>query len=101
MLMPGKPAAPTGAEGQINVQTAFEAAESPGDGPESGDDRPTVPVGSQEHGPDAPAHGAAGGLDVNFTEVAPDLFEPTSTSTSMTTSHPAFGGALAADLGEK
>lgn len=49
------------------------------------------PVGQQEQGPNSPTHGAAGGLDVQFTDVAPDLFTPASTSTGMTTSHPAFG----------
>ena len=92
MAMPGAPKAPMGAEGQLSVPSPLEAHESPTLGAEAGDDGVAAPVGAQEHGPNSPTHGAAGGLDVNFTEVAPDLFTPASTSTGMTTSHPAFGG---------
>lgn len=84
MAMPGKPNAPMGAEGQINVSTAFEAPESPGAGPESGDDRPNVDAGSQSYGPTSPAHGAAGGIDVDFGSIAPIKFHPGSTSTGAT-----------------
>lgn len=102
MAMPGKPSAPMGAEGQLNVPGPIVEAAEPFDAPpEDGDDRVAVPVGSQQHGPNSPTHGAAGGLDVTFTDVAPDLFKPSSTSTAMHTGHPAFGGAIAADSGEK
>lgn len=77
MAMPGKPA-PMGAEGQINVPSPWEARESVGDRTESGDDRVSVTVGAQQHGPNAPAHGAAGGIDVDFASVAPPSFEPDS-----------------------
>jgi hypothetical protein len=101
MKMPGAPA-PMGAEGQINVPGAIIEAAEPHDAPpEDGDDRVDVPVGQQEHGPNSPTHGTAGGLDVTFTDVAPDLFTPASTSTGMTTGHPAFGRAVAADRGQK
>jgi hypothetical protein len=81
----------TGAAGQIDVSAPFEAHEAANMGVEAPDDRPSVPVGGQEQGPPSPAHGAAGGVDVVFTSVAPDLFTPTSTTTGMTEHHPAFG----------
>lgn len=94
MAMPGKPA-PSGAEGQLNVVAPFAEAVAPHeDAPTDGDDRVDVPVGSQEHGPNSPTHGAAGGLDVKFTDVAPDLFTPDSTSTGMHKGHPSFGGRV-------
>jgi hypothetical protein len=81
-----------GADGQINVAASFETPEQPGAMIEGGDDRVAVPVGSQQHGPNSPTHGAAGGYDVNFQAVAPAKFTPSSGETGMTTSHPALGG---------
>jgi hypothetical protein len=90
--LPGKPAAPMGAEGQINVDPAMEAAEPHGEPPEDGDDRVNVPVGTVDYGPVSPGHGAAGGINVDFEAVAPLRFTPSSTTTGMTESHPAIGG---------
>ena len=95
MAMPGKPNAPMGAEGQINVAGAFVEPAEPHDAPpEDGDDRVDVPVGSQQHGPNSPTHGAAGGLEVDWASVAPLRFEPDSTSTGMTFAHPAHGNPI-------
>ena len=92
MTMPGGPSAPMGAEGQIDVPgPIIEPAEPLADRAEDGDDRIPIPVGQQEHGPESPAHGAAGGHDVDFNSVAPDLHTDTTTTTGMTTGHPAFG----------
>lgn len=96
MAMPGKPAAPMGAEGQINVPGSFIEPAEPHDAPpEDGDDRVDVPVGQQQQGPNSPTHGAAGGFDVNFTEVAPDLFTPSQTTTGLSLEHhPAAGNPI-------
>jgi hypothetical protein len=99
MKMPGAPA-PMGADGQINVPGPII---EPADGSMTGSSPATtvlpIPVGSQDHGPASPAHGAAGGHDVDFSSVAPDLHTDTSTSTGMTESHPALGGRNATALG--
>lgn len=93
MALPGKPAAPMGAEGQINVTGPFVEPAEPHDAPpEDGDDRVDVPVGAQVHGPNSPTHGAAGGLTVDWGEVAPVTFVPSSTTTGMTEDHAAIGG---------
>lgn len=92
MEMPGKPP-PDGGSGQINVAgPIFEAAEPHDEKAEDGDDRVDVTVGAQQHGPNSPTHGAAGGLEVDFASVAPLKFQPSSTTTGMTTDHAALGG---------
>lgn len=83
MAMPGKPAAPMGAEGQINVDgPIIESQEPRGSLVEDGDDRVPVKVGAQEQGPNSPTHGAAGGLDVDFASVAPIRFPPEPSSST-------------------
>lgn len=94
MAMPGIPA-PQGGDGQINVASPFEANETGGCWPpEQGDDRPVVPVGSQQHGPSSPTHGASGGIEVDYGSVAPVKFHRRSQGTSRS-------AALGTDLGKK